>query len=53
MDFASIFKADGWTGDARGRFEGFACAFFEGFVDFGPFGLSQDAAIEPLLLSFL
>ena len=27
MDFASMFKVDGWTDDARGRFEGFACAF--------------------------
>lgn len=50
--FAGVFKPA--VGDAceSDNFEGVAGVVFEFFTDFGPFGLRQDAAVEPLLFVF-
>ena len=47
-----VFDSDGGVGYKIIDFEGSASAFCELFVDFGPFGQRQDAAIEPLLSWF-
>ena len=48
-----IFNSDEVFGDGIIDFEGSTSVFSEVSMDFCLFWLSQDAAIEPLLLSFL
>ena len=50
--FVRIFKSDGSVGEGIDDFEGSASAVFEFVVDFGPFGLRQDAAVKPLCSVF-
>ena len=49
----SVFNSYGGVSAEIVDFESSVSAFFEIFVDFGPFGPPQDAAVEPLLFGFL
>ena len=51
--FVGVFNSEGGVGDEVTDFDGPASAFFDPFVDFGPFGMRQDAAVKPLLCGFL